>query len=403
MASRPTEAQTWLEQYVSEFGRLPENPGQLRDFISNRGGQLSYSAARSILSIAQLHDEFAESRAEEEASDLGSWLQRYQTEMGRSPTASQLATFARNRGGQISFAEAQDLVGSQEQISEPPPRPQLPQGVLPPAEQTYLPPDPPWGSDGLLRRRRPQPPSRAPKREILVKLFEVKGTDCEDCPICLETGGDSWYRLRCRHTFHSGCILDWLQRGNPACPLCRQEAGDEVDAASAQETGLQPATSAAPDIAQESPGASVRASIAQAVGQEPTSQELMMYAAVLAAGAILYSQTVNMDELQRTALPESQAHSEAQAREGSSPPGADSQATSEEAAGSSEGARAGAGMVQCFVNGLADELRRRFEGNQERIDFELDRIMSSLPEAHFMNTMSEDVHALVRRRILESH
>lgn len=46
--ARATQAQ-WLDRYVSEMGRMPSNADYLRAFVSNRGGSLSYSAAKSLL------------------------------------------------------------------------------------------------------------------------------------------------------------------------------------------------------------------------------------------------------------------------------------------------------------------------------------------------------------------
>ena len=42
------------------------------------------------------------------------------------------------------------------------------------------------------------------------------------CSICLEEiNGDSHTLDGCDHTFHARCIINWLRRGNLACPLCR--------------------------------------------------------------------------------------------------------------------------------------------------------------------------------------
>ena len=46
-----------------------------------------------------------------------------------------------------------------------------------------------------------------------------------DCPICL----DSFYRnspiiiLLCNHKFHEKCIIEWLNKDNNSCPLCRED------------------------------------------------------------------------------------------------------------------------------------------------------------------------------------
>ncbi|MEN2497891.1 MAG: hypothetical protein MHMPM18_002222 [Marteilia pararefringens] len=44
-----------------------------------------------------------------------------------------------------------------------------------------------------------------------------------ECPVCLEAFADD-ERIRilaCRHTFHSDCIITWLER-NTSCPMCRK-------------------------------------------------------------------------------------------------------------------------------------------------------------------------------------
>lgn len=41
-----------------------------------------------------------------------------------------------------------------------------------------------------------------------------------ECSICLEETNDC-VNLACRHTFHVGCIKEWITRGNRTCPVCR--------------------------------------------------------------------------------------------------------------------------------------------------------------------------------------
>lgn len=47
------------------------------------------------------------------------------------------------------------------------------------------------------------------------------------CSICFED--DASTTLRCKHAFHMKCIMKWwcLQDGEPSCPMCRGEIGDE--------------------------------------------------------------------------------------------------------------------------------------------------------------------------------
>ena len=48
---------------------------------------------------------------------------------------------------------------------------------------------------------------------------------CE-CAICLEKYRSHIYLcgLPCGHHFHHGCIMNWLQRDNHHCPICRWPA-----------------------------------------------------------------------------------------------------------------------------------------------------------------------------------
>jgi len=44
------------------------------------------------------------------------------------------------------------------------------------------------------------------------------------CAICLEPLADGEaVPLSCKHSFHPGCIVPWLQQGNRSCPTCRNK------------------------------------------------------------------------------------------------------------------------------------------------------------------------------------
>ena len=46
---------------------------------------------------------------------------------------------------------------------------------------------------------------------------------CGDCTICMDpVYSDQEQRLRCGHSFHSGCVSVWLKRQG-TCPLCRAQ------------------------------------------------------------------------------------------------------------------------------------------------------------------------------------
>jgi len=390
----PAEAQTWLDLYVSELGHSPQNPGQLRSFVSNRRGHMSYSEARSILDVAQSQDELLGRETLQADADPDSWLQRFQTEMSHSPTASQLMTFARNRGGQISFAEARALLGSESQVQ---------------SQASNEPPVPP----SFVPQRPIRAPAARAAKQVQVKLTLVKAwMGCEDCSICLDTGGDRWYRLRCQHAFHCDCIMDWLQRGNPVCPLCRQEAGDEVDIGNdrsePQQDALQDlideissASSATREVSTSEVASSpvtevpdgsrdVENASLDSIWQDPMNVVFLAYAGMLAAGAInFFARGTTEQRSAQESPPPDQETEDALSTE--LPQGWDSNSEAEDLDD----------RVRSFVNGLASELRRRSHSwDDERIRFEVNRILSSLPEAHFVNAMAVDVHALVRRRLL---
>ena len=37
--------------------------------------------------------------------------------------------------------------------------------------------------------------------------------------------GDKISKLKCDHTFHTDCIMQWLKEYNYKCPVCRKECG----------------------------------------------------------------------------------------------------------------------------------------------------------------------------------
>lgn len=51
----------------------------------------------------------------------------------------------------------------------------------------------------------------------------------ETCAICLEAldpDGRDAHGLDCEHTFHSSCLIAWLQRSRTDCPVCRQDSSN---------------------------------------------------------------------------------------------------------------------------------------------------------------------------------
>ncbi|KAH6784402.1 RING-H2 finger A2A [Perilla frutescens var. hirtella] len=45
-----------------------------------------------------------------------------------------------------------------------------------------------------------------------------------ECSVCLSLyeEGDEVRKLKCKHTFHKGCVDTWLQQDYATCPLCRR-------------------------------------------------------------------------------------------------------------------------------------------------------------------------------------
>ncbi|KAI9206110.1 uncharacterized protein BJ171DRAFT_498745 [Polychytrium aggregatum] len=69
-----------------------------------------------------------------------------------------------------------------------------------------------------------KPPASA---RFIETLASVKSSDLPkdaSCSVCVEPFNDTetTNRLPCRHHFHNGCIVPWLQLHN-TCPICRRE------------------------------------------------------------------------------------------------------------------------------------------------------------------------------------
>lgn len=50
------------------------------------------------------------------------------------------------------------------------------------------------------------------------------GVEPLECRVCLSfyEEGDEVRNLKCKHTFHKGCLDTWLQQDSATCPLCRR-------------------------------------------------------------------------------------------------------------------------------------------------------------------------------------
>lgn len=63
-------------------------------------------------------------------------------------------------------------------------------------------------------------------KEQLTKtiLNETLLNTCSICIDCLNKD-EEIIELPCKHIFHSNCILEWLEKYNYHCPICRKEVG----------------------------------------------------------------------------------------------------------------------------------------------------------------------------------
>ena len=60
-----------------------------------------------------------------------------------------------------------------------------------------------------------------------IKTEELQEDLNEKCSICMMEmkKDDKISKLCCKHNFHNGCIMQWLNEYNYKCPVCRKECG----------------------------------------------------------------------------------------------------------------------------------------------------------------------------------
>ncbi|KAM1074208.1 hypothetical protein ACFX11_019384 [Malus domestica] len=58
------------------------------------------------------------------------------------------------------------------------------------------------------------------KNPTICYTKKLKATECSVCLSDFEEG-DKIRQLKCKHTFHQGCLDKWLQEYRATCPLCR--------------------------------------------------------------------------------------------------------------------------------------------------------------------------------------
>ncbi|KAG8096153.1 hypothetical protein GUJ93_ZPchr0013g34070 [Zizania palustris] len=84
------------------------------------------------------------------------------------------------------------------------------------------------GLDALLEylaetdtNRQGTPPA---KKEAVAALPTIRVRDAATCPVCLDqfaAGGEA-REMPCKHRFHDGCIVPWLE-AHSSCPVCRYQ------------------------------------------------------------------------------------------------------------------------------------------------------------------------------------
>ena len=83
----------------------------------------------------------------------------------------------------------------------------------------------------------PAPPEDSSPRDEQQQVDGMEaGASVEDCIICctaiIPSDATS---LRCGHKFHTSCLQTWLKR-KPTCPMCREEAHEQVLVSSASQS-----------------------------------------------------------------------------------------------------------------------------------------------------------------------
>jgi len=59
---------------------------------------------------------------------------------------------------------------------------------------------------------------------LIYEPYSVHNSDTmEECAICLESSGDNYIQLICKHIYHKHCIDNWYKTNNNTCPVCRAD------------------------------------------------------------------------------------------------------------------------------------------------------------------------------------
>ncbi|GJN07998.1 hypothetical protein PR202_ga25881 [Eleusine coracana subsp. coracana] len=73
--------------------------------------------------------------------------------------------------------------------------------------------------------RQGTPPAR---KEAVAALPRLRVREATDCPVCLDelAAGAEVRQMPCKHVFHDGCIVPWLEM-HSSCPVCRHQLPTE--------------------------------------------------------------------------------------------------------------------------------------------------------------------------------
>lgn len=80
------------------------------------------------------------------------------------------------------------------------------------------------------QRSERQEPERQEEADLMIiseriagRVIRPSSNTSEPCPICLEDNVETPVSIICNHRFCRACISRWLQNGNTACPVCRND------------------------------------------------------------------------------------------------------------------------------------------------------------------------------------
>lgn len=249
-----------LQKYLAQYNHFPRNPEQLCVFAKNHGHRLQYAAARTAWlratraatapttrtppsvtdgASSRPQDSTASSSSSSGSGGTatrGSWLERYEAHYRHSPTSAQhLLAFVNNRGGNITYTVALQLMGLQGRGSR---------------SSAPIPVPLPWWQDTLAINRHYRRLTRMIFTTLVMESNDPEQAQAEvsldlarrllllaspavvkvgsSCAICLNEKSDAedggaWVQLPCEHVLHRMCFRELVSHNlfQCRCPLCR--------------------------------------------------------------------------------------------------------------------------------------------------------------------------------------